>query len=176
MEMWENYIRSARFEFKRYKTLGDKTFEQLSDEDLHWHLNETDNSIAIIVKHLAGNMRSRWTNFLIEDGEKVWRDRENEFSNPCSDKAELLAIWNSGWDCLFNALSQVNSSNFDSRIKIRNEDHTLVEAVNRQLAHYANHVGQLVFIGKMRKGADWTPLSIPRGGSQEFNNEKFNLS
>lgn len=171
----ENYMQSARFEFERYKTLGDLTFKQLSEKDLQWRLNETDNSIALIVKHLVGNMQSRWTNFLTEDGEKLWRDRENEFTDPYVNKSEMLAAWASGWECLFNALNQVNTSNFNSLIKIRNGNHTIMEAVNRQLAHYAGHVGQIVLLGKMCKGKDWVPLSIPKGGSRAFNDNKFYL-
>jgi hypothetical protein len=171
----DNYISSVRFEFERYKTLGDKTFEQLSEKDIHWTLNAEDNSIALIVKHLTGNMLSRWTNFLTEDGEKVWRNRENEFSNPYVNKAEMLANWTLGWDCLFTALDQVNDSNFNTIIKIRNENHTIVEALNRQLAHYSGHVGQIVLLGKICKGVDWKSLSIPKGGSQAFNDKKFKL-
>lgn len=173
MGSWENYMYSARFEFERYKTLGDETFKQLSEEEIHWRFNETDNSIAVIVKHLAGNMRSRWTSFLTEDGEKDWRNRENEFSKPYINKAAMLADWASGWEFLFTALNQVNGTNFDSIIKIRNENHTIIEAVNRQLAHYAGHVGQIVLLGKIQKGKDWKSLSIPKDGSQAFNDEKF---
>ncbi|AZQ57674.1 DUF1572 domain-containing protein [Maribacter sp. MJ134] len=173
MEFAQNYIESARFEFERYKTLGDRTFEQLSEDDLQWAYAATDNSIAVIVKHMVGNMRSRWTNFLTEDGEKKWRFREKEFTLPPVSKSETIVLWNSGWDCLFHALDQVSESNFNQKIKIRNEEHTLVEAINRQLAHYANHVGQIVLLGKMRKGKDWISLSIPKGGSVSFNKEKF---
>jgi len=172
MLSWKNYIESARFEFKRYKTMGDKTLSQVSEEDIHWSVNESDNSIAIIIKHLTGNMRSRWTHFLTEDGEKEWRNREAEFTEPPKSKVELIACWNAGWECLFTALHQINSSNFDTIIKIRNEEHTIVEAVNRQLAHYASHVGQLVLIGKMLKGSKWVSLSIPKGASEAFNQGK----
>ncbi|MFT5738141.1 MAG: hypothetical protein ACI9SG_002493 [Maribacter sp.] len=176
MYPWESFIDSARFEFERYKAMGDKTLYQLSEEDIQWTLNESDNSIALIVKHLVGNMHSRWTNFLTEDGEKEWRNRENEFTQPHKNKAELIAYWNTGWDCLFTALHQINSSNFDTIIKIRNEEHTIIEAVNRQLAHYASHVGQLVLIGKMRKGTKWVSLSIPKGDTKRFNHRKFKPS
>ena len=174
MVRYENYIKSACFEFERYKTLGDKTLEQLTDADLLWTYNKTDNSIALIIKHLAGNMLSRWTNFLTEDGEKLWRNRENEFIEPHKNKAETIAYWNAGWDCLFAALSQIDSGNFNTIIKIRNEEHTIIEAVNRQLAHNAAHVGQIVLIGKMCKGKEWDSLSIPKGDSNEFNLGKFN--
>lgn len=173
MTFQEDYIKSAIFEFHRYKTLGDKTFTQLSDGDLLWKHGEEDNSIAQIVKHLSGNMLSRWTNFLTEDGEKEWRNRELEFVDPSKTRSEMLEIWEKSWQCLFDALHTIEDSNFDTKIKIRNESHSIVQAINRQLAHYANHVGQIVLLGKMIKGKDWVSLSIPKGGSQAFNATKF---
>ncbi len=173
MNFPENYLQSARFEFQLYKTLGDKTFSQLEEKDIHWTYNKGDNSIALIAKHLAGNMLDRWTNFLTEDGEKAWRNREIEFEHPPKSKTEMLAVWEKGWQCLFDALDAINADNFDTRVKIRNEEHTIVEAVNKQLAHYANHVGQIVFLGKMIKGSDWSSLSMPKGGSNRFNSERF---
>lgn len=169
----ENFIASALFEFKRYKGLGDRTFAQLNDGDIHWKYGPTDLSISVIVKHLVGNMQSRWTNFLTEDGEKTWRDREGEFEEGYGSKEEMKLAWEQGWNCLFDALASVNATNFNTPIYIRAEPHSLVEAVHRQLAHYANHVGQLVFIGKMIKGVQWNSLSIPKGGSASFNKEKF---
>jgi len=173
MNYQENYIKSALFEFQRYKTLGDKTFAQLSDTDIHWVNSEYDNCVAIIVKHMVGNMLSRWTNFFTEDGEKTWRDRETEFVNSYHSKSEMIQSWEKGWKCLFTALESIDSHNFDSEIKIRGEAHTIFEAVNRQLAHYANHVGQIVYIGRMIKGQIWVSLSIPKGKSTDFNEEKF---
>lgn len=173
MTFSENFIKSAIFEFERYKDLGDKTFAQLSDVDLLWTYGEQDNSIAQIVKHISGNMLSRWADFLSEDGEKNWRDREQEFVDPPITRKELLETWDNGWLCLFNALHSIDESNFDTKIKIRNEPHSIIEAVNRQLAHYANHVGQIVLLGKMIKGSDWVSLSIPKGGSEAFNKDKF---
>jgi len=172
MNYQENYIKSAIFEFERYKTLGDQTFAQLEEKDIHWVFSESDNSIAIIVKHIVGNMLSRWTKFLTEDGEKTWRNRDIEFKDPYDSKTIMIEAWQKGWQCLFEALKSIHSENFHSEIKIRNEAHTIFEAVNRQLAHYANHVGQLVFIGKMIKGNKWIPLSIPKGKSAEFNSSK----
>lgn len=169
----ENYIKSVLFEFKRYKTLGDKTFAQVNEKDIHWVNSAYDNSIAIVVKHIVGNMFSRWTNFLTEDGEKTWRNRESEFNEAYGSKSEMIQAWEKGWQCLFDALESITSDNFDSEIKIRNEAHTIFEAVNRQLAHYANHVGQIVYIGRMIKGNKWISLSIQKGGSEEFNQEKF---
>ena len=173
MDFQENYLKSVLFEFQRYKTMGDKTFAQMSDVDIHWRYAETDNSIAIIVKHMVGNMISRWTNFLTEDGEKSWRERDMEFEKPFSTKAEMIAAWEKGWKCLFDALAQIDSNNFQHNIKIRNEEHSIVEAINRQLAHYASHIGQIVFVGKMIKCDDWNSLSIPKGASKAFNKKMF---
>lgn len=171
--MQNNYLQSARKQFEYYKLLGEKTFDQLTDEQLFWQYNAESNSIGTIVKHLWGNMMSRWTDFLTTDGEKEWRQREAEFDNDLQSREALLALWNEGWACLFQALDSVNEDNFDTIIYIRNQGHSILEAVNRQLAHYPYHVGQIVFIGKMVKDAAWTSLSIPRGGTQQFNAEKF---
>jgi hypothetical protein len=173
MSFQENYLSNINFEFHRYKSLGDKTFAQLSNEDIQWTYSESDNSIAIIVKHMVGNMLSRWTNFLTEDGEKVWRDREMEFEAPYSTKNEMIEAWEKGWTCLFDALESIDASNFDSKIKIRNEAHTIPEAINRQLAHYASHIGQILFLGKMIKGRQWKSPSIPKGDSDDFNKKMF---
>lgn len=164
---------SAKFEFERYKNYGDKTFEQLSPEEFFWRPSMSENSIALIVKHLNGNMLSRWTNFLFEDGEKTWRNRDNEFERPPKTKKEVLELWDQGWNCLFGALDSINDSNFSTLIKIRNQNHTIPEAVNRQLAHYASHVGQIIFIGKMIKGKYWRSLSIPKGQSKTYNQKMF---
>ncbi len=161
-----------RFEY--YKMLGDKSFDQLSDEQIFWQFNEESNSIAIIVKHVAGNMLSRWTNFLTEDGEKHWRNRDEEFINTFKTKLEVLEYWEKGWKCLFNALNQINDENLYSTIYIRNEAHSVIDAVFRQLAHYPYHIGQIVYIAKMMKNDDWKTLSIARNKSQEFNSEMEN--
>lgn len=173
MSLEQNYLTSVRYEFERYKSMGEKTFSQLTDQEIHWKYTETDNSIAIIVKHMVGNMLSRWTHFLTEDGEKSWRNREAEFEEPYDSKVSMLAAWDKGWTCLFEALESINTSNFNTKVKIRNQDHTIMEAVNRQLAHYSSHVGQIVFLGKMIKGNSWKSLSIPKGGSAAFNKKMF---
>lgn len=157
-----------RFEY--YKTLGDKTFRQLSEDQFFWQYNEESNSIAIIIKHIAGNMLSRWTNFLKEDGEKSWRNRDEEFVNTFQSKDEVLDYWEKGWKCLFDALDQINEENLYSVIFIRNEAHSVIDAVLRQLAHYPYHVGQIIFIAKMIKNQDWETLSIARNKSEDFNN------
>lgn len=171
--MQNNYLESAHKQFEYYKMLGEKTFDQLEDQDLFWQYNEASNSIAIIVKHLWGNMLSRWTDFLTTDGEKEWRNREGEFEADIKTRTELNEKWNEGWGCVFDALDSINESNFDTTIYIRNMGHTIPEAINRQLAHYAYHIGQIVYIGRMIKDEEWQSLSIPKGKSKEYNAEKF---
>jgi hypothetical protein len=156
-----------RFEY--YKSLGDKSFEQLSDDQIFWQYNEESNSIAVIVKHIAGNMLSRWTNFLTEDGEKQDRKRDEEFVSTFKTKQEVIDFWEEGWKCLFNALNQINDENLNATIYIRGEGHLVIDAVFRQLAHYPYHIGQIVYIAKMMKNDGWNTLSIARNKSQEFN-------
>jgi len=168
-----SYLTSIHKQFEYYKSLGDKTFSQLSSEELLWKPKTEANSVSIIVKHLAGNMLSRWTNFLSEDGEKNWRNRDEEFIDTYKNKDELLLAWERGWSCLFEALHNLNESNLEELIYIRNQGHTVVEAINRQLAHYSYHVGQIVYIGTLIKGEEWTSLSIPKGKSESYNKEKF---
>lgn len=138
-----------------------------------WQSNEDANSISIIVKHMVGNMLSRWTNFLTEDGEKTWRNRDNEFVGSYQTKEEIIASWESGWHCLFSAINPLREEDLERIIYIRNGGHTVVEAINRQLAHYAYHVGQIVFLEKLIKGDEWQSLSIPKGESSKYNQEKF---
>ena len=171
--MENNFLTSSRKQFEYYKMLGERTFAQLNEEDFFWQYNEESNSIAIIVKHMWGNMLSRWTDFLTTDGEKEWRNREAEFDADIKDKKEMMEKWEAGWTCLFTALDSVNEDNFGQQVFIRNQAHSIVEAVNRQLAHYAHHVGQIVYIGRMLKGKEWKSLSIARGKSKEFNEKKF---
>ena len=160
-------------QFQYYRVLGDRTFSQLSDSQLFESPDEVSNSIAIMVNHMKGNMLSRWTDFLTSDGEKEWRHRDREFEEVIETREQLLAAWNEGWDCLFNALSEVNETNFDTIVYIRNQGHTVVEAVLRQLAHYSYHVGQIVYLGRSLKGSDWKSLSIPKGESSNYNKGKF---
>jgi hypothetical protein len=159
--------------FTYYKSLGEKTFDQIPDKKLFWHYNEQSNSIAIIVKHLSGNMLSRWTDFLSSDGEKQWRRRDDEFENDLNTKEDLLMVWNKGWECLFDALNSLSEKDLNKTVYIRNMGQPVSEAINRQLAHYAYHVGQIVFIGKMIKNEAWQSLSIPKGNSKSYNHEKF---
>ena len=167
--MEADYLRSARQQFQSYKALGEKTFAQLSDEHLSWQFNSESNSIATIVKHLAGNMLSRWTDFLTTDGEKEWRRRDDEFENDIHTHDEMIKTWNQGWDCLFSALDELDNNDLSKEITIRQQSHSVMDAINRQLTHYAYHVGQIVYIGKMIRNESWTSLSIPRGKSNEFN-------
>ncbi|WP_406683824.1 DUF1572 domain-containing protein [Seonamhaeicola sp. MEBiC1930] len=169
----ETYLSSITKQFEYYKSLGDKTLDQLSLEAIQNEISEDSNSVAIIVKHLSGNMLSRWTDFLTEDGEKEWRKRDTEFEDLFTTKEEILAYWNKGWNCLFNTINNLNNKDLDSIIYIRNQGHTVTEAINRQLSHYSYHVGQIVFLGKVLKGKDWKSLSIPRGQSKNYNKEKF---
>lgn len=171
--MQENYLNSVRQQFQYYQTLGERTFAQLNDEDLFWQYYPESNSIAIIVNHLWGNMMSRWTDFLTSDGEKTWRERDLEFEDVIQTREAMMAKWNEGWNCLYTALDSVNPDNFDTIIYIRNQGHSVVEAVNRQLAHYASHIGQIIYIGRMIRAGEWHSLSIPKGKSEEYNKEKF---
>jgi Protein of unknown function (DUF1572) len=171
--MKTDYLDSVKKQFEYYKMLGEKTFAQLPDDKLFWKFNEESNSIATVVKHLWGNMMSRWTDFLTTDGEKEWRNRDAEFENDISTRAELLKKWNEGWSCFFNALNALTENDLQKEIYIRNMGHTVMEAINRQLAHYPYHVGQIVFIGKMAKEGSWTSLSIPKGNSKAYNADKF---
>ncbi|MBV6879781.1 DUF1572 family protein [Epilithonimonas ginsengisoli] len=157
--------------FQYYKDIGDKTLAQLSEEQFFWQYNEESNSIAIIIKHLAGNMLSRWINFLTEDGEKDWRNRDLEFTSTFKTKDEVLEYWEKGWRCLFEALDQITDENFNATIYIRGEAHSVLDAVFRQLAHYPYHIGQIVYIAKMMKDQDWQTLSIARNKSADFNQE-----
>jgi len=171
--MKNSYLESLSKELNYYKSLGEKTIEQLSDAEMNWHPNQESNSIATIVKHLSGNMLSRWTNIFNEDGEKSWRNRDQEFINADWDKKTLLSHWDKGWSCFFDSFNQLKSKDLNRIIYIRNQGHTVQEALNRQLAHYSYHIGQLVFLGKEIKNTDWQSLSIPRGNSEEYNTSKF---
>jgi hypothetical protein len=170
--MSTNFLTSAVKQFEYYKMLGEKAIEQVPDDQLTWKYNEASNSIAIIVKHLWGNMLSRWTDFLNSDGEKEWRDREAEFDNDLTTRAQILQKWNEGWKVFLDTIGSLKEEDLEKTIYIRNQGHTVMEAINRQLAHYPYHVGQMVYIGKMC-AAGWASLSIPRGASKEYNAEKF---
>lgn len=167
-----NYLESVIRQFEYYKMLGEKAMEQLPDDKLTWQPNEESNSIATVVKHLWGNMLSRWTDFLHSDGEKPWRDRDAEFENNLVSRDDIMQKWNEGWNVCLTALRTLRADDLEKIIYIRNEGHTVMEAINRQLAHYPYHVGQIVFIAKMA-APEWKSLSIPKGGSKTFNQGKF---
>lgn len=167
--MIENLVKLLLY----YKNLGDRTFESLSDEELHLTPGDGSNSITIIVKHLWGNMLSRWTNFLTEDGEKDWRDRDGEFETTIKTREEMLTKWEEGWKVFLDAIKGLQEEDLKKIIYIRNEGHTVIDAIHRQLAHYSYHIGQIVFLAKLIKGEDWVSLSIPKGDSEKYNQEKF---
>lgn len=169
----ESYLNSVVKQFKYYKMLGEKAMEQLQEEQLFWQYNEESNSIAILVNHITGNMLSRFTDFLTTDGEKPWRNRDAEFTNPFNSKEELMNRWNEGWECLLKTLEQLSDADLERIVYIRNDGHTVIEAINRQLAHYPYHIGQMVFVAKMLKNEDWQTLSIARNKSADYNNRKF---
>jgi hypothetical protein len=204
MTVSEDFLRSANRQFLYYKTLGEKAIDQLEPEQLFISLNEDTNSIATIVKHLNGNMLSRWTDFLTTDGEKEWRNRDGEFDESINikqpntrqpeldsgsqkmlnqvqhdqqqindKKQKLLNQWNQGWECLFNTLNSLKPEDLSKIIYIRNEGHTVLEAINRQLAHYPYHIGQMVFYAKLLKKSEWSSLSIPKNKSTQYNADKF---
>lgn len=173
MEATESYLESVKKQFLYYKTLGEKAIEQLEPSQIFVSVNEDTNSIAAIIKHISGNMLSRWTNFLTSDGEKEWRNRDAEFENDLQSKEEVLQVWNKGWECLLDALNSLKPEQLSHIIYIRNEGHTVIEAINRQLAHYPYHVGQIVFYAKQLKNSEWNSLSIPRNKSGNYNAEKF---
>ncbi len=168
-----NYLESSIKQFEYYKMLGEKAITQIPDAALFWQSNKDSNSIAMIIKHLSGNMLSRWTDFMTTDGEKDFRDRDSEFENVMITRAEILEMWERGWACLLAALKSIKPDDLDKIIYIRNQGHTVLEAINRQLAHYPYHVGQIVFVAKMKIENDWLSLSIPKSESKSFNAEKF---
>jgi len=178
----EVYLESVVKRLLTYKTLGERTFDQLEEKGFYFIPGEgaakasdpgspVSNSIAVIIGHMSGNMMSRWTNFLTEDGEKAGRDREKEFSEPSLNRDQLLALWEKGWACLLDALLSLKEADLLKTIHIRHEPLYAIDAINRQLAHYPHHVGQIVYIGKMIRGKDWQSLSIPKGASGQFNQQ-----
>lgn len=168
-----DFLASARKQFAYYQLLGEQAMAQVADEQLFWQPNAASNSIATIVKHLSGNMLSRWTDFLTTDGEKPWRAREAEFDNDLTTRAEVLAHWHAGWQCLFATLGALTPADLTRTIYIRHQGHSVMEAINRQLAHYPYHIGQIVFLARLVADDAWQSLSIPRGNSAAYNAEKF---
>lgn len=167
------YLESIKKQFLYYKIVGEKAIDQLQEEQLFVSVNENTNSIAIIIKHMSGNMLSRWTDFLTSDGEKEWRNRDSEFDEALHSKEEIMELWNAGWNCFFNALNVMQDLDLTTIIYIRNEGQSVLDAVNRQLAHYPYHIGQIVFYAKMLKQEEWNSLSIPKNKSNLYNADKF---
>ena len=168
-----SYLDSAKRQFTMYKQLGEKAMAQMGEDDLNWHANDDSNSVITIVKHMWGNMMSRWTDFLTTDGEKPWRHRDAEFEQDVLDRQSMMKKWDEGWQCLFAALGSITDDDLEKIIYIRNEGHTILEAINRQIAHYSYHVGQIVYIAKLMSKQEWKSLSIPRNKSSEYNAAKF---
>ena len=156
-------------ELQKIKKLADKSIEQLSDQQLHATLDADANSVAILMRHMAGNMRSRWINFMTSDGEKPERMRDREFEDPGQTRAELIAEWEHGWQCVFDALTPLTDADLQRTVMIRGEAHTVYKAISRQVAHYAGHAYQILLLAKHMQGSNWKTLSIPRGQSEEFN-------
>ena len=165
----DSYLKDSTDIFRYYKTLGENAIAQCPDAGLVAELDEQSNSIAIIVKHLSGNMISRWTDFLTSDGEKPSRNRDSEFEQPPKTRAEILDLWDAGWKCVFTALQGLSDANLTKTVTIRGEEHSVMQAINRQVAHYCYHVGQIVFLARHHAGPNWKTLTIPKKKSQEFN-------
>ena len=164
-----SYLEDSLAIFRQCKSQGERAMAQLSDEQLQLAIDPESNSIAIIVKHLAGNMRSRWTDFLTADGEKPGRNRDTEFEAPPATRAELMELWEAGWRCVFAALEPLKDSDLSGTVYIRDEPHSVMQAINRQVAHYSLHIGQIIFLAKHLQSSRWVSLSIPRGKSADFN-------
>lgn len=162
MDIANNYLGNVIKLFRQYMDLGNRAMDQLEEEKLFVSWNDNSNSIAVIVKHMHGNMLSRWTDFLTTDGEKPWRKRDEEFEEATMNRQQLMALWNEGWHCLFTAINQVNTDQLTQVVYIRNEGQTVLDAINRQLTHYSYHVGQIVFAAKQLKDGEWNSLSIPK--------------
>jgi len=162
MSLGNIYLQSAISRLIGYRELAEKTFIQLEEKDFHYQPNKNSNSIAIIIQHISGNMLSRWTNFLTEDGEKTWRRRDDEFDEQQYNHQQLLDRWNKGWDCLLHSLRSLTEDDLLKTVHIRNEPLSAIDAINRQLAHYPHHIGQILYIGKIIKDDKWMNLSIPK--------------
>ena len=168
-EFSTSYLRDSLAVFRYYKKLTERAMEQVTDEQLFAVLDGEMNCIAIIVKHLVGNMRSRWTDFLVSDGEKPDRKRDTEFEAPPETRAALMKVWEQGWDYVFTALDALSDADIERTVEIRGEPHSVMQAINRQIAHYAYHCGQIVFLAKHLQSSQWKALTVPRGKSEDFN-------
>jgi hypothetical protein len=169
LEFTTSYLEDSLSLFRHYKKMAERAIAQVHDNELTLAIDEEANSIATVVKHMVGNMRSRWTDFLSSDGEKPNRNRDQEFVAPPASREELLRIWEEGWSCVFTALEPLTDADLGRRVTIRGEPHSVVQAVNRQIAHYAMHIGQIVLLAKHFRGSEWQSLSIPRNRSLQYN-------
>ena len=169
LQFTTSYVEDSLTLFRQSKKITDGAMAQLTDEQLYTALDGEMNSIAVIVKHMAGNMRSRWTDFLTTDGEKPDRNRDSEFLDPPAERAALMHLWEQGWGCLFHALESLTDADLTRTVTIRGEAHSVMQAINRQVAHYSLHCGQIIFLAKHLRGASWKSLSVPRGASAQFN-------
>jgi hypothetical protein len=170
-QLTTSYVKDSIDLFRHYKRLGERAMEQCPDDSLFAKLDPESNSIAIIVKHMAGNMRSRWRNFLTSDGEKPDRNRDSEFEDAPKNRAELMALWGAGWKYVFDALEPLSDADLTKTVTIRGEPHSVMQAINRQIAHYSHHIGQILFAAKHMTTArtgKWDSLSVPRGQSKQF--------
>jgi uncharacterized damage-inducible protein DinB len=164
-----NYLGDALKSFQNYKKLAERAIEQVTDEEFFAAIDEEANSIAVVVKHIAGNLRSRWTDFLTTDGEKDFRDRDSEFEITLDTRESLMEFWEKGWQTLFDAIEPLKADDLSRTVAIRGQPHTVVEAINRQLTHYAYHIGQIVILAKHFRSTEWKTLSVPKNRSAEFN-------
>lgn len=171
LQFTTSFLEDALSLFRFSKSLADRAMAQVTDEQLYATLDPETNSIALIVKHMAGNMRSRWTDFLTTDGEKADRNRDSEFVDPPSTRAELLRMWEDGWSRLFTAIEPLTDADLARTVTIRGEAHSVLQAINRQLGHMSYHTGQIVFLAKHLASDHWQSLSVPRGRSAEFNSK-----
>ena len=170
-EFSTDYIADSVSLFHYYKKLAERAIEQISDEEFFRQIDAESNSVAVIVKHMAGNMRSRWVDFLNSDGEKPDRNRDSEFIQHDASRAEYMRRWEEGWKIVFDALEPLTNADLGTKVFIRGEAHSVMQAVNRQVAHYAHHIGQIVFLCKHLRGTQWKNLSVPRGQSQQFTSD-----
>jgi hypothetical protein len=173
MSFEQSFLKEIKARFLGYKKLAEDSLNQLKNDDFHFKPSSESNSIAIIIQHMVGNMKSRFTNFLTEDGEKIWRDRDTEFENKNWSKEDLIIYWNEGWDCLINAMFELNEKNIQQKVVIRSEPITVSDALLRQLSHYSYHIGQIITLSIIIKNKDWKSLSIPKGKSNEYNQQKM---
>lgn len=164
-----NYLDDALKSFRNYKKLAERAIEQVTDEEFFAAIDEEANSIAVVVKHIAGNLRSRWTDFLTTDGEKDFRDRDSEFEITLDTRESLMEFWESGWQTVFEAIEPLKADDLSRMVTVRGQPHTVVEAINRQLTHYAYHIGQIVLLAKHFRSKEWKTLSVPKNRSADFN-------